>query len=141
MQDLPKFPEMPDSIRNIMKASIEQAQKAFDTFIGISQNTMTNMTPPNTTPDSVRVINEKIAAFTKLNADANFKLAIKLADAREVGDVLKIQNQHVQELMDTYTKQLQELRDLTMTMMKDTAQSAASTTSNTGTTNPENTNS
>ena len=69
------------------------------------------------------LLNEKIAEFTRLNADANFRLAMKLADAREIGDVIKLQNQHAQELMETFSKQLEELRELTVKVVKDNAAS------------------
>jgi hypothetical protein len=125
MQDLPKFAEMPDSVRNIMKASIEQARKAFETFIGAGQKALTNIEGPSAT-DGVKQLNDRIAEFTKLNAEANFRLAMKLADAREIGDVLKIQSQHAQELMETYSKQLEELRELTMKIVKESTQAVAS---------------
>ena len=124
MQDFSKFSEMPDSVRSIMKASIEQARKAFDTFVGAGQKALTNIEIPTTT-DSMKHLNERIAEFTKMNAEANFRLAMKLADAREIGDVLKIQSQHAQELMDTYSKQLEELRELTTKIMKEATQAAA----------------
>lgn len=126
MQDLPQFAEMPDSVRNIMKASIEQARKAFDAFIGASQKAISGMEGSSQATEGVKQLNEKIAEFTRLNADANFRLAMKLADAREIGDVLKIQNQHAQELMENFSKQLEELRELTMKLVKDSAQTAAS---------------
>lgn len=126
MQDLPQFAEMPESVRNIMKASIEQARKAFDAFIGASQKAMTGMEGSSQATEGVKALNEKIAEFTRVNADANFRLAMKLADAREVGDVLKIQNQHAQELMENFSKQLEELRDLTTKLVKDSAQTASS---------------
>lgn len=124
MQDFSKFSEMPDSVRAIMKASIEQARKAFDTFIGAGQKALTNIEVPTTT-DSMKQLNERIAEFTKMNAEANFRLAMKLADAREIGDVLKIQSQHAQELMDTYSKQIEELRELTAKIVKEATQTAA----------------
>jgi hypothetical protein len=122
MQDMPQFTEMPDSVRAMMKASIEQARQAFDMFIGASQKAIVNLQGPATgTPDSLKQLNDKIAEFTKLNADANFSLAMKLADAKQVGDVIEIQNQHVRELMTMYSKQLEELRELTTRLVKDSA--------------------
>ena len=40
MQNMPNFAEIPDSMRNIMKSSIEQARKAFDTFVASSEKMM-----------------------------------------------------------------------------------------------------
>ncbi|MEJ2125427.1 MAG: phasin family protein [Alphaproteobacteria bacterium] len=126
MQDMPPFTEMPDSARAMMKASIEQARNAFDMFIGNSQVAMGNFQmPPNVASDGLKQLNDKIAEFTKLNADANFRLAMKLADAKHISDVIEIQNQHARELMETFTKQLEELRELTARVVQDSAKSAA----------------
>jgi hypothetical protein len=127
MQDMPQFAEIPDSVRNMVKASIDQTRKAFETFIGSSQKAMMQFEGPSpAATESIRQLNDKIAEFTRQNADANFRLAMKLTDAKQLNEVLEIQNQHVRDLMNTYAKQLEELRDLTMRMMKDTTQSAAS---------------
>lgn len=118
--------EMPDSVRAMMKASIEQARNAFDTFIGNSQKAMGSFQmPPNAGGEGLKQLNDKIAEFTKLNADANFRLAMKLADAKQISEVLEIQNQHARELMETFSKQLEELRDLTTRVVQDSAKSAA----------------
>ena len=126
MQNMPPFGEMPDSVRNIMKASIDQARKAFESFIGASQKAMSSLEGSSpVTSDAMKQLNDKIAEFTKLNADANFRLAMKLADAKQVSDVLEIQNQHARELMETYSAQLEQLRELTTRLVKETAQNAA----------------
>jgi phasin len=123
MQDLPQFAEMPESVRNIMKASIDQARKAFDTFISASQKTMAGFEgASNPTTDGLKQLNDKIAEFTRMNAEANFKFAMKLADAKQFSDVLEMQNSHARELMDTFARQLEELRELTTTVVKQSAQ-------------------
>jgi phasin len=123
MQDLPQFAEMPESVRNIMKASIDQARKAFDSFIAASQKTMSNLegSSSNTT-EGLKQLNDKIAEFTRMNAEANFRFAMKLADAKQFSEVLELQNGHARELMDTFAKQLEELRDLTTTVVKQSTQ-------------------
>ena len=128
MQDMSQFGEMPDSVRNIMKASIEQARQAFDSFIGAGQKAMAGFDGSQSgAGDAMKQLNDKIAEFTKMNAAANFQLAMKLADAKQISDVIEIQNQHARDLMDTYTKQLEELRELTTRIVKETAQSATTT--------------
>jgi hypothetical protein len=124
MQDLPQFAEMPESVRSIMKASIDQARKAFDTFIAASQKTMSGFegaAASNPTTDGLKQLNDKIAEFTRTNAEANFQFAMKLADAKQFTDVLEMQNAHARELMDTFARQLEELRDLTTTVVKESA--------------------
>jgi phasin len=123
MKDMPQFTEMPESVRSIMKASIDQARKAFDTFIAASQKTMSTFEAPSSNPTTggLKQLNDKIAEFTRENAEANFKFAMKLADAKQFTDVLEIQNAHARDLMDTFAKQLEELRELTTTVVKESA--------------------
>ncbi|WP_170937150.1 MULTISPECIES: phasin family protein [Rhodomicrobium] len=124
MQEMPQFGEMPESMRNIMKASIDQARKAFETFISASQQAMQNFdAPSNPATDGLKQLNEKIAEFTRLNADANFSFALKLADAKQLNEVIEMQNAHVRELMETYAKQIEELRALTSRVVQESAKS------------------
>ncbi|MGO9545842.1 MAG: phasin family protein [Rhodomicrobium sp.] len=120
MQDTPNFAELPDSIRSVMKSSIEQARKAFDTFVASSEKMIHGMdTSSNPVADSLKHLNEKIASFTRQNAEANFNLAAKLADARQLSDIVELQNAHVRDQMETFSRQLEELRELTVKAVKD----------------------
>jgi len=126
MQNTPNFAELPDSIRSIMKSSIEQARKAFDTFASSSEKILQGLdTSANPVADSLKHLNEKIALFTRQNAESNFNLAMRLADARQLSDIVELQNAHVREQMETYTRQLEELRELTMKAVKDGSKAAS----------------
>ena len=126
MQEMPGFAEMPESVRNMMKASIDQARKAFETFISASQQVMSNFEGPSTpTTGGMKQLNEKIAEFTRANADANFRFAMTLADAKQINDVIEMQNHYVRELMDTYAKQLEELRALTTKIVQESTKAVA----------------
>jgi len=119
-QQTPNFAELPDSIRGIMKSSIEQARKAFDSFVSTSENMLHGLdTSSNPVADSLKTLNEKVASFTKQNAEANFNLAIRLADARQLSDIVELQNAHMREQMETFSRQLEELRELTVKTLKE----------------------
>jgi hypothetical protein len=123
MQELPQFAEMPESVRNVMKSSIEQAKKAFDSFIGASQKAMQGVdTSSSSATGGLKALNDKIAEYTRANADANFQYAIKLADTRQLSDVVELQNAHVRETMDRYARQLDDLRDLMTGIIKQSAE-------------------
>ncbi len=120
MQDTPNFTEFPDSIRNIMKSSIEQARKAFDTFVASSEKMLQGVeTTGNPVADNLKHLNEKIASFTRQNAETNFNLAMRLADARQLSEIVELQSAHVREQMETFSRQLEELRELTVKAVKD----------------------
>ena len=128
MQEMPNFAEMPEPMRNILKASIDQARKAFESFISTSQQALSNFEPPAKTPamETLKQFNEKIADFTRKNADANFQFAMKLADAKHVTEVIDMQNTYVRGLMDTYARQLEELRSLSTKIVEDSAKTVTS---------------
>ncbi len=116
----PNFAELPDSIRCIMKSSIEQARKAFDSFVSTSENMLHGVdTSSNPVADNLKHLNEKVAAFTKQNAEANFNLAARLTDARQLSDIVEMQNAYMREQMETFSRQLEELRELTVKALKE----------------------
>ncbi len=120
MQNTPNFAELPDSIRNIMKSSIEQARKAFDTFVASSEKMLQSVdTSSMPAAEGLKQLNEKIAAFTRQNAELNFNLALQLTDAKQLSDIVELQNAHLRAQMETFSRQLEELRELTMKAVKD----------------------
>jgi phasin len=127
MQNTPNFAELPDSIRNIVKSSIEQTRKAFDTFVASSEKVLHGIdTSSNPVADNLKQLNEKITAFTKQNAEANFNLALRLADARQLSEIVELQNAHVREQMEAFSRQMEELRDMTVKAVKDGSKAATS---------------
>ena len=81
-------PEIPEPLRELMKMSIEQAKRAFEAFISTSEKTWKSL--ENSSPSgraSLYALNAKIAEITRRNAEANFALAMKLAEieGREPG--------------------------------------------------------
>lgn len=130
MADTKPSNEAPDPVRAVMKTGIEQAKRAFDAFIASTEQALAGLDASQTAkPEGLRTLNEKIAAFTKANAEANFRFALKLADARQPNDVIALQNAHVQDQMETYTRQLEELRALTTRALKETGGGSGSTSS------------
>lgn len=131
MQDMPNLTEIPEPVRNMMKATIDQTRKAFETFISASQQAMSGFdTGANPSMDGLKQLNEKIAEFTRQNADANFRFAMKLADAKKINDVVDMQSAYVRELMDTYGKQLEEIRTLTTKVVQDSTKTATEAAQN-----------
>jgi len=88
-------PEVPDSFRDLMKVSIEQTKRAFDTFAATSERTWKTLeTSSQTASSGLRSLNEKIAQITRNNAEANFALAMKLAESKDVSQAMELQTEH-----------------------------------------------
>ena len=48
-------------------------------------------------------------------AEANFALALKLAESKDVVQAMELQSDHARKQMDAFAKQLEEIRDLATT--------------------------
>ena len=113
-------PEIPEPLRQLMKMSIEQAKRAFETFISTSEKTWKSL--ENSSPSgraSLYALNAKIAEITRRNAEANFALAMKLAESKDINQAIELQSQHVRTQMETFVHQLEEMRDLTAQMIQE----------------------
>jgi hypothetical protein len=64
-------------------------------------------------------LNVKIAEITRRNAEANFALAIRLAEIKDVKEAMELQNRHVREQMETFVHQLEEMRNLTTQIIQE----------------------
>jgi len=113
-------PEIPESLRDLMKMSIEQAKQAFDTFVSTSEKTWKSL---ETTSQSARAglqaLNTKIADITRSNAEANFALAMKLAESKDINQAMELQSQHVRKQMEAFVHQLEEMRDLAAKLIQE----------------------
>ena len=112
-------PDIPQPVRELMKLSIEQARHAFATFASISEKTwklLENSSP--TGHAGLFALNAKIAEIMRANADANFALAVKLADAKGVQQAIELQSRHVKQQMETFARQLEEMRDLAVQIVQ-----------------------
>jgi phasin len=113
-------PETPEPLRELMKMSIEQAQRAFEAFISTSEKMWKSL--ENASPSgraSLYALNAKIAEITRRNAEANFALAMKLAEIKDVNQAMELQSRHVREQMETFVRQLEEMRDLTARIIQE----------------------
>jgi phasin len=113
-------PEIPGALRELMKMSIEQARRAFEAFVSTSEKTWKSLENSSQSGrTSLYALNAKIAEITRANAEANFALAMKLAESRDVNQAMELQSQHVQKQMETFVRQLEEMRDLTAQIIQE----------------------
>jgi phasin len=109
MQYTPEF-EIPSTVREIAGRSVEQAKDAYGRFVDAAkqaQDMVAKSTDVMTT--GAKEMNEKVSSFTETNARAAFEVASRLAQARDVKEVLEIQTQFARSQMEAYAQQAQEL--------------------------------
>ena len=105
-------PEVPEAIRDLMKMSIEQAKRAFETFAATSEKAWKSLdTSSQSAHSGIKSLNEKIADIMRSNPEANFALALKLAESKDVVQAMELQSEHARKQMDAFAKQLEEIRD------------------------------
>jgi phasin len=103
-----------------MKMSIEQAKRAFETFAATSEKTWKSFeTSSQSARTGIKSLNEKIGDIMRSNAEANFALALKLAESKDVVQALELQSDHARKQMDAFAKQLEEIRDLATQAIQD----------------------
>jgi phasin len=120
-------PEVPEAVRDLMKMSIEQAKRAFDTFVSTSEKTWRSLeNTSQSTRAGLQTLNSKIAEITRANVEANFALAMKLAESKDVSQAMEFQSQHVRHQMEQFVQQLEEMRDLAAQIIQDSGTAATS---------------
>ena len=104
--------ELPQQMRDLAEKNVEQARVAFGQFMdamtqavgmwssGLASNEMTS---------GFKVVQDRAIRFAKQNAEAGFALASDLANAKDIQEVLSLQNRYAQVQMQSYTHQAQEL--------------------------------
>ena len=113
-------PEVPEAIRDLMKMSIEQAKRAFDTFAATSEKTWKSLeTSSQSARAGIKSLNEKIGDITRSNAEANFALALKLAESKDIAQAMELQSEHARKQMEAFGRQLEEIRDLATQVIQD----------------------
>jgi phasin len=109
MQYTPEF-EIPSSVREIASRSVEQVKDAYGRFVEAARQAQDMMAKSTEVMASgAKEMNEKVIGFAETNAKAGFEVASRLAQARDVKEVLEIQTQFARAQMEAYTQQAQEL--------------------------------
>jgi phasin len=109
MQYTPEF-EIPASVREIAGRSVEQVKDAYGRFVDAAKQAQ-DMVAKSTDvmATGAKEVNEKVFTFAEANTKAAFEVAGRLAQARDVKEVLEIQTQFARNQMEAYAQQAQEL--------------------------------
>jgi phasin len=107
-----KQPEIPQEMRAFVTQNIDQARDACKQVMDAAskvQDMMKSMVPANPAMAGLTEVAERAMRFTQQNLDAGFSLAQELAKAKDLTEMLQIQNRHAQLQMHAYALQAQEL--------------------------------
>ena len=106
--------EIPQELRQLAEENVERARQLYLQFMDGVEQTMAVWSVPRSnviTPgfDEVRARSTK---FAKENAEAAFKLAKEVANAKDLQELLSLQSRYVQSQMQWYADQTREFGKL-----------------------------
>lgn len=104
--------EVPSEMRDLAARSVEQARKAFETFIGAAQKATDavgtgNLPLQKNMADASRMT----VTFAERNMNAAFDMAQKLVQAKTVEEAMKIQTEYMQGQAKALQDQMQSAGD------------------------------
>jgi phasin len=102
--------EIPAEMRRLAETSVAQAKQAFDGFISAAQQAVSRVESQTAVAQAGATdMSRKAMAFASQNMAASFAFAQRLAQARDVEEVMRLQADFLRSQMQTYAQQAQEL--------------------------------
>ena len=124
MTDQTSF-EIPATVRDLAERNVDQARAAYAQFMDMARKAQDMVAKSSDAmATSAREVHAKALGYAESNVDASFAFASDLARARDVKELLAIQQRYAQKQAQAYSKQAQELGRLMTAATKGT-QSAA----------------
>jgi phasin len=112
--------QVPTQVKEMAEKTVEQAEKAFKTFIEAAHKSVEMVPPPATD------ISKKTLSMTEQNMKAVFDHARKLLQATDLQHIMEIQTEYVKSQFSVAQEQMREFGEHVMTSTK----SVTSTRSN-----------
>lgn len=116
--------EIPADMRKFAEQSVEQARQAFDGFMSAANKAVGDMEGRATAASSgAREVSGRAVTFAQRNIASSFDFAQKLVQARNVEEVLKLQQDYIQEQTRALNEQAKELGDAASKLSRDAVRS------------------
>ncbi|MBO0345795.1 phasin [Roseibium sp. CAU 1637] len=108
--------EVPDQMRDFADKSVDQARKAFDDFMSMTQKAVANVEGSASVAQSGATdVNKKTLSYAEEHVDAAFKFAQQMVRAKDVDEVVSLQRDYMRKQMESLGEQT---RDLSATATK-----------------------
>ena len=109
MANPPNF-EVPTQMRQFAEQSLEQARKAVDGFMTAAQKTVTTMEAQTTAAQSgAKDVGQKAMGFAEQNIANSFEFAQKLVRAKDLQEVMALQQEFLASQMKAMSEQAKDL--------------------------------
>jgi hypothetical protein len=102
--------EIPQELRQLAEENVERARQLYLQFMdGVAQSmTSWSSASSEVIAPGFREVQERAVKLANENADAAFKLAKEVAQAKDLHELIDLQTQYVQSQMKWYADQTQE---------------------------------
>lgn len=105
----PNF-DVPNEMRDFAAKSVEQARRAFDSFMGATQQAAGQAeTATQSMRQQATEATRQVVGFAEQNVKAAFDHAQNLSQARGFDEVVKLQSSYLQEQIAAMQSQLKEI--------------------------------
>lgn len=102
--------EVPTQMRQFAEQSLEQARKAVDGFMTAAQKTATTLeTQASTAQSGAKDVGQKAMGFAEQNIANSFEFAQKLVRAKDIQEVMALQQEFLQAQMKALSEQAKDL--------------------------------
>ena len=102
--------EVPTQMRQFAEQSLEQARKAVDGFLTQAQKAVTTVeAQANAAQSNAKDMGQKAMGFAEQNIANSFEYAQKLVRAKDIQEVMALQQEYLQSQMKAMSEQAKDL--------------------------------
>ncbi len=102
--------EIPSEMRNVAEQSVAQARQAFDGFMGAAQKAVAKLEDQTAAAQAgAKGASQKIVGYAERNVAASFDFAQRLARAKDVQEMMALQQEFMQTQMAALTEQAKDI--------------------------------
>lgn len=108
----PMFSFLPPEMRAAAETSVQQARKAFDDFLTMSQRAVSDFQGQATSAQSgVLALQHKIIRYAEQNLRSSFEFGQKLMRAKDGQEVMQLHADFVKSQIEALTRQAREISE------------------------------
>ncbi len=114
--------EVPEQMREFADKSFDQARRAFDSFMAATQSTVTTVEgSANVMQSGTMDISKTVLSFAETNVESAFNFAQKLLQAKDLQEVVSLQQEFLKTQMETLGTQAKTMSEQVMKTASDAA--------------------
>ncbi|MGA7323487.1 MAG: phasin family protein [Rhodomicrobium sp.] len=107
--------EIPQQMRDLTEQNLKQAYAAYEQLADLMTKSMSawmGAVPASSGAGGFKEVQNRAVEMAKKNADAAFALTDKISKSRDIQEILTLQTRFVQDQMQAFASQMQELHKL-----------------------------